>query len=303
MSIEPAAPLAGELEELIEGYRQWLVVERSLAPDTVSRRVVIARRFLSARGGRDLTSLSLQEVIDFVIDESSRLAVKSTQGLATALRSFLAYLFQAGVTDTELALGVPAPSGPHATALPRWMPAAELEALVASGDTTTARAARNHAIVVLLTRLGLRAGEVAGLRLDGLDWGAAEIVVRGKGSRTERLPMPVDVGRALVAYLRHPRPATTDRSVFLQVQGPPIGVSVAAVIGIVRRACKRAGITVVSPHRLRHSAATAMLRAGASLEEVGEVLRHRSSQVVALYAKVDFVALRPLALPWPGDAA
>jgi site-specific recombinase XerD len=303
MSIQLAAPLPEELEAVVEEYRRWLVVERSLAPSTVGYRVRIARLFLSACTVKDLKSLSLQVVIDFVVDQSSRLAVKSTQGLATALRSVLGFLYLAGVTDSELGLGVPAPSGPHATALPRWIAAGELEALLASGDITTAVGRRNHAMVVLLARLGLRAGEVAGLRLEDLDWSAGEIVVRGKGSRSERLPIPVDVGRALVAYLRHGRPSTADRSVFLRACGPPVGVSAAVVGVVVRSACRRAGITVVSPHRLRHSAATAMLRAGASLEEVGEVLRHRSPQMVALYAKVDFVALRPLALPWPGGAA
>jgi site-specific recombinase XerD len=161
---------------------------------------------------------------------------------------------------------------------------------------------RDHAIVVLLARLGLRVGEVVGLRLDDLDWSAGEIVVRGKGSRTERLPMPVDVGKAVVVYLRRGRPVTTCRSVFVRASGAPLNMSAKDVRDVVRRACTRAGITVVGPHRLRHSAATAMLRAGASLEEVGQVLRDRDAQVVALYAKVDFVALRPLALPWPGDA-
>src|SRR6476661_334250 len=122
MRIEPLAPLTDELEALIEDYRQWLVAERALAPSTVARRVVSARCFLSACARRDLKLLSLQEVIDFVLAESSRLAVKSTQGLATALRSLLAYLYVAGVTDNQLSLGVPAPSGPHATALPRWIP-------------------------------------------------------------------------------------------------------------------------------------------------------------------------------------
>jgi site-specific recombinase XerD len=237
-----------------------------------------------------------------VVDQSSGLAVKTTKGLATALRSVLDYLYLSGVTDRQLALGVPAPSGPHGTSLPRWIPAAELKALLASGDRTTALGRRDHAIVVLLARLGLRVGEVVGLRLDDLDWSAGEIVVRGKGSRTERLPMPVDVGKALVVYLRRGRPVTTCRSVFVRASGAPLNMSAKDVRDVVRRACTRAGITVVGPHRLRHSAATAMLRAGASLEEVGQVLRDRDAQVVALYAKVDFVALRPLALPWPGDA-
>jgi integrase/recombinase XerD len=303
MRIQPATPLTDSLEALVEEYRQWLAVERSLASVTVRYRAAVARRFLFERGDRDLKSLSVGEVIGFVVDQSSGLAVKTTKGLATALRSLLGYLYLRGVTDNQLALGVPAPSGPHGTSLPRWIPAAELKALLASGDSTTALGRRDHAIVVLLARLGLRAGEVVGLRLDDLDWSAGEIVIRGKGSRTERLPMPVDVGKALVGYLRRGRPVTTCRSVFVRASGPPLNMSAQSVRKVVRRACTRAGITAVNPHRLRHSAATAMLRAGASLEEVGQVLRDRDAQVVALYAKVDFVALRPLALPWPGDAA
>lgn len=303
MSIQPATPLTDRSEALVDEYQQWLVVERSLASDTVKYRTAVARRFLSECGDSDLKSLSLGEVIGFVVNRSSGLAVKTTKDLATALRSLLGFLYLRGVTDNQLALGVPAPSGPHGTNLPRWIPPAELNALLASGDTTTTLGRRDHAIVVLLARLGLRAGEVAGLRLDDLDWSAGEIVVRGKGSRTERLPIPVDVGEALVVYLRRGRPVTTCRSVFVRAGSSSIGLSTKDVWEVVRRACMRAGITVVSPHRLRHSAATAMLRAGASLEEVGEVLRDRGAQVVALYAKVDFVALRPLALPWPGDAA
>lgn len=303
MSIQGATALTEELEALVEDYRQWLVTERSLVPSTVKDRMTVARRFLAECGGGNLKALSISEVIGFVVNQSSRLAVKTTKTMVTDLRSLLGYLYLTGVIDNRLDVAVPAPSGPHGTSLPRWIGAAELSALFASGDRGSAAGRRDHAIVVLLARLGLRAGEVAGLRLDDLDWSAGEIVVRGKGSRTERLPMPIDVGKALVAYLRHGRPPTTCRSVFLRASGPPVGLSPAAVGDVVRRACKRAGITVVSPHRLRHSAATAMLRAGASLEEVGQVLRDRGVQVVALYAKVDFVALRPLALPWPGDAA
>ncbi|MGH6998577.1 MAG: tyrosine-type recombinase/integrase [Phenylobacterium sp.] len=225
MSIQPVTPLTDTLEALVEEYRQWLAVERSLAPDTVKYRAAVARRFLSERGQVDLKSLSLEEVTGFLVSESSRLAVKTTKGLATALRSVLGYLYLRGVTENQLALGVPAPSGPLGTSLPRWIPAAELNALLASGDTTTALGRRDHAIVVLLARLGLRASEVAGLGLDDLDWSAGEIEVRGKGSRTERLPMPVDVGQALAAYLRHGRPVTTCRSVFVRAGEPPIGLS------------------------------------------------------------------------------
>lgn len=303
MSIQAATALSEELEALVEGYRRWLVAERSLVPSTVKQRVSVARRFLAECGGGDLKALSIGEVIGFVVNQSSRLAVKTTKTMVTDLRSLLGFLYLRGVTDSQLALAVPAPSGPHGTSLPRWIPAAELAALLGSGDGTTAVGRRDHAIVVLLARLGLRAGEVAGLLLEDLDWSAGEIVVRGKGSRTERVPMPVDVGKALVAYLRDGRPVTTCRCVFVRDSGPPVALSAGAVGDVARRACRRAGITVVSPHRLRHSAATSLLRAGASLEDVGQVLRDRGAQVVALYAKVDFVALRPLALPWPGDGA
>jgi site-specific recombinase XerC len=144
-------------------------VERSLTSVTVKYRVAVARRFLSECGDHDLKSLSLEEVIGFVVNQSSGLAVTTTKGLATALRSVLGYLYLRGVTDNLLALGVPAPSGPHGTRLPRWIPAAELKALLASGDTTAALGRRDHAMVVLLARLRLRAGEVAGRRLDALD--------------------------------------------------------------------------------------------------------------------------------------
>jgi integrase len=174
--------------------------------------------------------------------------------------------------------------------------------LLADGGAT-AVGRRDHAVMLLLARLGLRAGEVAALTLDDLDWRAGEVIVRGKGDRIERLPLPVDVGEALVAYLRDGRPTGTCRALFVRAQPPMTGMSASSIRVVVRRGCERAGLPVVGAHRLRHSAATAMLRAGASLEEVGQVLRQRSSQVTALYAKVDFVALRALAGPWPGGAA
>jgi site-specific recombinase XerD len=178
----------------------------------------------------------------------------------------------------------------------------ELVALLAASDETSEVGRRDHAILVILVRLGLRAAEVAGLSLDDIDWRAGEITVSGKGARTERLPLPVDVGEALVAYLEHGRPKTCCRALFLRANAP-LGLSAGSVADVVRRTCVRAGMPSVGPHQLRHSAATAMLRAGASLDEVGQVLRQRDSAVTAHYAKVDFVALRQLATPWPGDPA
>jgi integrase/recombinase XerD len=302
MSEHPMAAWTSSNVQLVEDYQTWLVSERALAPSTIGYYVRAARLLLSECAGKDLRELTLAEVTEFMVRHSRRLAVGTAKNLAVGLRSFLSYLHVEGRTYQQLAQAVPAPSGPHDWGLPRWLGSPELAALLALGDDRSALGHRDHAIVVMLVRLGLRAGEVAGLNLDDIDWHAGEIIVAGKGARTERLPLPVDVGEALVAYLKHARPKTDCRALFLR-SNPPLGLSASAVGDVVRRASARAGLQAVGPHRLRHSAATAMLRSGASLDEVGQVLRQRDAQVTARYAKVDFVALRKLAAPWPGDAA
>ena len=299
MKVHHAPALTGTSEALVEDYRCWLVTERSLAASTIRYYVAGARLFLSEFDEARLWSLSLGEVTGFVVRHCPRLSVGTAKNLATSLRSLLGYLYLQGLTDRRLASGVPTPSGPHGGNLPRWLGPADLAALLDDQSPTTV-GRRDHAIVVMLARLGLRAAEVAGLSLDDMDWRAGEIVVRGKGDRVEGLPLPVDVGEAGVAYLWHGRPPTECRALFVGVNRPWTGLSASAIGGVVRRACVRSGVAPVGAHRLRHSAATAMLRAGASLEEVGQVLRQRSTQVTALYAKVDFVALGTLALPWPG---
>jgi site-specific recombinase XerD len=302
MSDQGDAALTGASEELVEHYRGWLVAERSLAPATIKYYVSAARLFLSECGGRDLKSLTLGEVTGFVVRQCPRVSVGAAKNLVTGVRSLLGYLYLEGLTDRQLSPGVPAPSGWHGSNLPRGLGADALAALLADGDAS-AVGLRDHAIVVMLARLGLRAGEVAALTLDDIDWSQGEIVVRGKGSRTEALPLPVDVGEAVASYLHDGRPPAACRSLFLRASAPMAGLSSSGICGVVHRACVRVGVSPVGAHRLRHSAATGMLRAGASLEEIGQVLRQRSTQVTALYAKVDFVALAALALPWPGDAA
>jgi integrase/recombinase XerD len=295
--------LTSAQEGLVEDYRHWLVAERALAASTVRRRVSAARLFLSDCEGQDAKSLTVGDVTGFLVRQCPRFRVSAAKTVAEGIRSLLGYMYVEGLIDRQLALAVPAPSTPHGGNLPRWLGAAELRALLADDHAATAVGRRDHAIVVMLARLGLRAGEVAALTLDDLDWRAGEIVVRGKGDRVERLPLPVDVGEALVAYLHDGRPQAICRALFLRAQHPMTGMSASSIGGVVHRCCVRAGVTPVGAHRLRHSAATAMLRAGASLEEVGQVLRQRSTQVTALYAKVDFMALAGLALPWPGRAA
>ena len=236
-----------------------------------------------------------------MVRECRRLSVGSAKNLAAGLRSLLRYLYLEGVTDRELAQAVPAPASRRGGGLPRGLGAEEVTALLASCDDSTPLGRRDHAIVVMLVRLGLRAGEVAALSLDDVDWAHGELVVRGKGDHTERLPLPVDVGEALVAYLQDGRPR--EPPVAVPRAQARVGLSAAGVGSVVRRACLAAGLPCGGAHRLRHSAATAMLRAGASLDEVGQVLRQRDLETTAAYAKVDFVALRQLAQPWPEHVA
>jgi integrase/recombinase XerD len=304
MSDQSATTLTRPAGELVEGFREWLVSERRLAASTVEYYVRGARLFLGESSGQDVAGLTLGEVSSFMVRECRRLGVGSAKNLATGLRSLLRYLYLAGVTDRELAQAVPAPASRRGGGLPRGLGAEEVTALLAGCDDSTALGRRDHAIVVMLVRLGLRAREVAALTLDDVDWVHGEMVVRGKGNHTERLPLPVDVGEALVAYLQDGRPETTTcRALFLRAQAPSVGLSASGVSSVARGACIAAGVLSGSAHRLRHSAATAMLRAGASLDEVSQVLRQRDLQTTSSYAKVDFVALRRLAQPWPERGA
>jgi integrase/recombinase XerD len=173
--------------------------------------------------------------------------------------------------------------------------------LLQSCDRASPAGRRDFAILMLLARLGLRRGEVAALKLDDVDWRAGEIVIRGKGSRIDRLPLPSDVGQALVDYLRDGRPRGFGRRLILPARAPYGELSPRAIAAVVMRACKRAGIAPVGAHRLRHTIASELLRRGAGLPEIGQLLRHRSIDTTAIYAKVDRRALSRLALAWPGS--
>ncbi|MDQ3630745.1 MAG: site-specific integrase [Actinomycetota bacterium] len=302
------APVLTGAEALLERYRVYLVGEHGLAAVTARGYVDLVRAFVTCRedadGELDLWDLTASDVLGFVLCECPRRGRSSAKLVVTALRSLLGFLHVEGLIARPLAPVVPSVANWRLAGLPRGLEHGQVHALLGSCDRSRAVGRRDYAILTVLVRLGMRRGEVAGLRLDDIDWQAGEIVVCGKGNRAERLPLPVDVGEAIVAYLRDGRPATAQgRSVFVRVKAPHRALTPGGVTQVVVSAAKRAGLGEVTAHRLRHTAATELLRAGAPLVEIGQLLGHRSELTTTIYAKVDRDRLRALARPWPGGAA
>lgn len=237
-----------------------------------------------------------------VLRTSAVWSVSATQLFIAALRSFLRFCFVEGLVEIDLSQAALAMTGRRRTPLPQGITSADALALLGSCDRRTALGRRDYALIVTLLRLGLRRAEVAGLRLDDIDWRAGELVVRGKGARQDRLPLPADVGRAIASYLRRGRPVTDRREVFLRARAPFEPIAPGTVASSVRRACRRAGVAEVGSHRLRHTMACEMVAANVPLVEIAQVLRHHSLQSTAIYARVDVDQLRLLAAPWPGGS-
>jgi len=299
----------GPIEVMLDRFQHYLTVERALVHTTAQLYLYMVRPFLrdhlSADGlSLDMNNLSAADVVAFTVTrcpQQSRGAAKLT---VTALRSFLGFLHLDGLIRGSLVFAVPSAAGRRLVGLPKGLNSDQVQRLFASCDGSTRRGCRDIAILTMLVRLGMRAGEVAQLRLDDIDWRAGEIVVRGKGSCVERVPLPVDVGRVVATYLRRGRPASAQgRTIFVRIKAPHGRLTSTAVSNVVADAAKQAGLGRVHAHRLRHTAATQMLQAGASLPEIGQVLRHRRVLTTAIYAKVDTDALRTIARSWPGDAA
>ena len=303
----PAEPLPqfDAVEEMVGRYRDYLFTERGLTPGTVEGYVHVARPFLASRSDGeqlDLAGLTAADVFAFVLATCPGRATGSAKLIVTVTRSLLEWLHLIGIVEVSLAASVPAVAGWKLAGLPQALTPAQLRALLASCDRRTSTGRRDYAIVLLLARLGLRSGEVARLGLDDIDWHGGELRVLGKGNRGESLPLPADVGGAITAYLRRGRPASAEgRSVFVRVHAPHRALTAGGVGNVVTAAGERAGLGHVHAHQLRHTAATAMLRAGSPLAEVGQVLRHRSAFTTAIYAKVDQDALAVLARPWPTE--
>lgn len=290
--------------DVLDGFVGYLRGERGVTVLTVDAYVSDVRSFLAHRGGSDLAELTAPEVSKAVLGQVAGRSPASVRRYGCALRSFMRYCYFVGLVEHDLSAAALPVSGRRRSLLPRGITATQAKALLGACDRRRATGRRDYAVIVLMLRLGLRASEVATLRLDDLDWRAGQVTVHGKGGRVDQLPLPVDVGEAIAGYLRRGRPRTaTVREVFLRVRPPQVGLTRSGVTNIVLDAALRAGLGSVRAHRLRHTAAGDMLRAGAPLTEIGQVLRHRSLGATAAYARVDVERLRVIARPWPIGAA
>ncbi|HUZ86985.1 MAG TPA: site-specific integrase [Candidatus Baltobacterales bacterium] len=293
-------------ETLLARYREYLTSKRGLTSSTAAGYILLVRSFLRKwerpDGTLELQTLAPRDVTGYLMTDV--VGHGSAKLIVTSLRSFLSFLHVEGKIAQPLSSAVPSVASTRLAGLPRALEPGHVQRLLATCDRRTIVGRRDFAVMTMLVRLGLRAGEVAALDLEDVDWRSGDLIVRGKGDRRERLPLPEDVGRAVTAYLKRGRSACDSRRVFLRVRAPHRGLTSGGITAIVIGASLKAGLPPVAAHRLRHTAATAMLRAGASLQEIGQVLRHRSPLSTAIYAKVDRDALRQLARPWPvGGAA
>jgi integrase/recombinase XerD len=290
------------LDRALRAYGRYLEEERGCSSSVVGGRERTVREFLTWRFKRAplrLGRLRPDDVTRFMLRETRARRVGHAQLTATALRSFLRYLHVAGLNDRDLCAAVPRARRSRFRSLPKDVPLPDVSRILQGIDASTSAGRRDRAALLLLIRLGLRRSEVAALRLEDIDWRAGEILVRGKGGRLDRLPLPRDVGAALASYVRHGRPRRDSRRVFLAARAPYRDFTPAALTSLVRKVGARSGVVGLSPHRFRHTAATQMLRKGMSLPEIAQVLRHRHLASTAIYARVDDAALRTLARAWP----
>jgi site-specific recombinase XerD len=293
-------------EECAEAFQRYLREDRALSRATEINYLPFICSFLKAcfgNGPAKLSQLRADDVVRFVQNQAKRLHRKRAKLMTSALRSFLQYARYRGDITLDLMAAVPSVANWSMASIPRAIPADQVRQLLASIKRHTAVGLRDYAILLLLARLGLRSGEVAFLQLEDIDWKAGRLSVCGKDGRRTDLPLQADVGKAIAAYLRHGRPTSTSRLVFLRARAPIRGfLSQCAIGSIVKHRLERAGIVAPAKgaHQFRHALATGMLRQGASLAEIGEVLGHRHPDTTRIYAKVDLDGLRKLALPWPG---
>ena len=295
-----------EAERCVVAYEQYLREARGLAAATILNYVPFVRAFLEHRFGMGqviLSALRASDVVGFVQHEAPGMNRKRAKLMTTALRSFLHYVRYCDEGMPDLVAGVPVVANWSMDCVPRAISTDQVQRLLTSVDRSTVMGRRDYAILLLLARLGLRSSEVAFLELDDIDWRTATLNVRTKGGMRNDFPLSHELGEALAHYLRHGRPLSNSRRVFLRVRAPICGFRGPCAIGsVIRHALERAGIDAPTrgAHQFRHGLSTEMMRQGASLSEIGDVLGHRHPDTTRIYAKVNLEALRPLALPWPG---
>jgi len=309
MSSDVAGVVVGcrvRVEVAISDFERFLLVGKGVSAATRECYLRHVRAMLSqvcdTEGVADLGGLSAVWVRSYVTRLGERYAPQSMKLMATAVRAFLRCAWLSGWTAGDLTGAVGPVITRRSGRLPRALNAQDLDRLLAVPDRRTTTGARDYAVLLLLSRLGLRAGEVARLRLDDFDWPAAVVTATVKGGGTLRLPIAADVGAAVVAYLRRRPTAATCREVFVQARGAPAPLTRGTVTQVVARHAAHAGLGVVHAHRLRHSAARAVLVAGGTLTEVGELLGHANPQVSLTYASFDQSSLAVLIRPWPQEA-
>lgn len=286
---------------LLVAFRQWMNQQRGSCDGTLYHYGFCIRALLT-RLGEDPSRFDAQSLRQFVLEISQQSGWARAKKHATALRMFLRFLIFKGKCAASLEAAIPILAHWRLSSLPRYLPPEDVERVIASCGPSTPVGRRDRAILLLLTRLGLRAGDIVQLRLADIDWKEAVVQVSGKGRRQTRLPLTQEVGDAVVNYLKAGRPQTDTDVLFPRFRAPFRALaSPAAVSNIVARAMCRAGVSCSggAAHVLRHSAATAMLRHGASLQDIADVLRHRSIETTEIYAKVDVTALQRIAQPWP----
>jgi site-specific recombinase XerD len=309
-AIAPAVlPPVTSHDRIFNEFDAYLRTERGLAPKSIVRHLPIVRRFLHEvcpAGDDDLGKISQEEVIRYIERHAQDWSPGTGKAMCWSLRAFLRYLYHQGLNPRALADCVPSIRRWKFASLPTFLAAAQVQRALDGCDRATSMGRRDYAILMMLAKLGLRAGEVATLTLDDIDWRASEMLVRAKGRQRARMPIPPDVGAAIVAYLRNGRPKSSCRRLFIRTLAPRVGfASGCAITMIAKTVLDRVGIEGCAhrgAHIFRHSLATELLRSGATLTEIGQLLRHESHDTTRIYAKVDIEALRTLSLPWPGGA-
>lgn len=307
VSARPVVPDSSPVTPHCDRHAEYLRKERGAAEGTIEGYVAVTREFLSQRFGSDavvdLAALTASDIGAYLVGRAESLAPKRVAYLVSALRSFFRCLFVQGHTATDLSTATLTAQTRRLATVPRYLPPADVEKLLDTCDPVSRAGRRDRALLLLMARLGLRAGEVASLALDDIRWRSGEIVVRGKGNVVDRLPLLPEVGKAIALYVAEERPRIASRRLFLRLCAPIRGLAGReAVSSVVRSRLEQAGLhpAVRGAHLLRHSLATRMIRAGASMAEIGEVLRHHSPGTTEVYAKIDFEALRAIAQPWLG---